>query len=78
MQGKYRTNLKMEIKKLIPNLHILLLQVGNGFDDATMRKLQGELKPIMKSILRDQSSVPDWLDVSRMHTPDFVVHDPTK
>ena len=51
-------------------------KVGNGFDDATLEKLQTELD--MVKISKNQSKVPTWLNVKKMMVPDFVVSDPKK
>ncbi len=40
-------------------------KVGNGHDDATTLRLQGELKPLMKKIHKNYDKVPSWLDVHR-------------
>jgi DNA ligase-3 len=49
-------------------------KVGNGFDDATLEKLQKELK--MVKISKNSSKVPDWLNVKKNMIPDFVSADP--
>lgn len=49
-------------------------KVGNGFDDATLDKLQTELK--MVKISKNVNKVPDWLNVKKSLIPDFVVVDP--
>lgn len=51
---------------------------GNGFDDATLEKLQEELKPNMTKIAKNPSQIPKWISISRELTPDFVVIDPKK
>jgi DNA ligase 3 len=51
-------------------------KVGNGFDDKTLDKLQKELDMI--EINKNQTKVPDWLDVNRSLIPDFVVKNPKK
>ena len=51
-------------------------KVGNGFDDATLDKLQNELD--MVKISKNQSKVPSWLNVRKTVIPDFVVADPKK
>ncbi|XP_062499383.1 DNA ligase 3-like [Corticium candelabrum] len=47
---------------------------GNGHDDATLIRLQKELK--MVKIGKDFSKVPSWLLVNRSLTPDLVSADP--
>jgi DNA ligase-3 len=47
---------------------------GNGHDDATIMKLQKELK--MRKINKDFSKVPSWLVVHKNIVPDFVAEDP--
>lgn len=47
---------------------------GSGFDDATLEKLQKELK--MVKISKNVSKVPDWMDVKKNMVPDFVCVDP--
>ncbi|XP_052819765.1 DNA ligase 3-like [Mya arenaria] len=49
-------------------------KVGNGFDDATLDKLQTELD--MVKISKKPEKVPAWLDVKKNVIPDFVVADP--
>jgi DNA ligase-3 len=49
-------------------------RVGNGFDDATIQRLQKELK--MTKISQDPTLVPRWLEIDKTFVPDFVVQDP--
>lgn len=51
---------------------------GNGFDDATLEKLQEELKPNMTKISKNYNQIPKWINISRELVPDFVVIDPKK
>lgn len=51
---------------------------GSGFDDATLEKLQNELKPNMIKISKNPNQIPKWLNISRELTPDFIVIDPKK
>lgn len=51
-------------------------KVGNGHDDATLEKLNKSLQ--MTKISQDPALVPKWLDVAKMHIPDFVISDPFK
>ncbi|KAH3741324.1 DNA ligase 3-like isoform X2 [Dreissena polymorpha] len=51
-------------------------KVGNGFDDATLDKLQTELD--MVKISKQVEKVPDWLNVKKNMVPDFVCTDPKK
>lgn len=51
-------------------------KVGNGHDDATIARLQGELKPLMTKISADYSKVPEWLDIPRSLVPDWIINDP--
>lgn len=59
-----------------PNLDTwcTVTKVGNGFDDATLEKLQKELK--MVKISKNSSKVPDWLTVKKNMVPDFVAANP--
>ena len=43
-----------------------------GIDDKRLEELQEELMPNMTKISRDNARAPDWLDVTRNMTPDFV------
>ncbi|GFY00270.1 DNA ligase 3 [Trichonephila clavipes] len=47
-----------------------------GGDDQTLAKLQKSLK--VTKINKDQSLVPDWLNINKGVVPDFVVEDPKK
>ena len=47
---------------------------GNGHDDATIQRLQTELK--MVKISKDTSKVPSWLLLNKTLVPDLVVADP--
>ncbi|CAF3243885.1 unnamed protein product [Rotaria socialis] len=49
---------------------------GNGFDDATLEKLQADLKFNMNKISKNPNQVPRWLNISRDLIPDFIVVDP--
>jgi ATP-dependent DNA ligase len=49
---------------------------GSGFDDATLEKLQTELKPNMTKISKNPSQIPKWFSISRELVPDFIVIDP--
>ncbi|CAF2436502.1 unnamed protein product [Rotaria sp. Silwood2] len=49
---------------------------GNGFDDATLEKLQNDLKPNMTKISKNPNQIPKWLNVNRDLIPDFIVTDP--
>lgn len=49
-------------------------KVHTGHDDATLNRLQKELDMI--KISRDPNKVPNWLNVSKQLTPDFVAADP--
>ncbi|KAF0294238.1 DNA ligase 3 [Amphibalanus amphitrite] len=49
-------------------------KVHGGHDDATLDRLQTELK--MTKISKDPSRVPKWLECSKTMIPDFVVQDP--
>ncbi|CAF1175052.1 unnamed protein product [Rotaria sordida] len=51
---------------------------GSGFDDATLEKLQIELKPNMTKISKNPNQIPKWLNISRDLIPDFIVIDPKK
>ncbi|CAF0902160.1 unnamed protein product [Rotaria sp. Silwood1] len=51
---------------------------GNGFDDATLEKLQHELKPNMTKISKNPNQIPKWLNINRDLVPDFIVIDPKK
>lgn len=56
------------------DLWCTVTKVGNGFDDATLEKLQKELK--MVKISKNASKVPDWLNVKKNMIPDFVAANP--
>ena len=49
-------------------------KVHGGHDDATLDRLQTELKVV--KISKDPSRVPKWLECSKTMIPDFVVQDP--
>jgi ATP-dependent DNA ligase len=51
---------------------------GNGFDDATLEKLQNDLKPNMTKISKNPNQIPKWCSISRELAPDFIVIDPKK
>ncbi len=51
---------------------------GNGFDDATLEKLQNELKPNMTKISKNPNQIPKWFNITRELVPDFIVIDPKK
>ena len=51
---------------------------GNGFDDATLEKLQDDFKPTMTKISKNPNQVPKWCNISRELVPDFIVIDPKK
>nr|BAJ98669.1 predicted protein [Hordeum vulgare subsp. vulgare] len=51
---------------------------GNGFDDATLEKLQDDFKPNMTKISKNPNQVPKWCNISRELVPDFIVIDPKK
>jgi len=51
---------------------------GNGFDDATLDKLQGELLPMMEKIKQDYDRVPGWFKITRQMVPDVIAKDPKK
>ncbi|CAF1189723.1 unnamed protein product [Adineta steineri] len=51
---------------------------GNGFDDATLEKLQTDLKPNMTKISKNPNQLPKWCSISRELIPDFIVIDPKK
>lgn len=53
-------------------------KVGNGFDEATVKRLQKHLAPNFVKIKRDYNQRPDWLLLHRSQTPDMVVKDPKK
>lgn len=53
-------------------------KVGNGHDDATLAKLQGELIPKMTKISQDYDRLPSWIICSRTLVPDYVMTDPKK
>ncbi len=53
-------------------------KVHTGVDEATLDRLQGELKPNMVKIKQDFDKVPSWLSCTRQMTPDFVAKDPKK
>lgn len=57
-------------------MSFMTFQCGNGHDDATITKLQKEIK--MVKISQDYSKIPDWLEVDKSYAPDFVVADPKK
>jgi hypothetical protein len=54
----------------------LNLQVGNGFSDKEIDRLQTAFKVL--KIEKDPSRCPDWLDCTKTLVPDFVVKNPTK
>uniref|UniRef100_T1IZP4 DNA ligase n=1 Tax=Strigamia maritima TaxID=126957 RepID=T1IZP4_STRMM len=49
-------------------------KVHGGHDDATLKRLQKELK--MEKISKDADKVPKWLDVHKNMVPDFVCENP--
>ena len=49
-------------------------RAGNGLDDATIQSLQTSLK--MTKIAQDPKLIPDWLEIDKSFTPDFVATDP--
>lgn len=51
---------------------------GNGFDDATLDKLQIDLKSNMIKISKNPNQIPKWLNIHRELVPDFLVIDPKK
>ncbi|UJR26750.1 hypothetical protein I4U23_008065 [Adineta vaga] len=51
---------------------------GNGFDDATLEKLQIDLKPNITKISKNPNQIPKWCNISRELVPDFIVIDPKK
>lgn len=51
-------------------------KVGNGFDDATLAKLQKQID--MKEIKKNPDKVPDWLVINKALVPDFIVTNPKK
>eukprot|EP00011_Vannellida_sp_DIVA3-517-6-12_P013504 CAMPEP_0114607370 /NCGR_PEP_ID=MMETSP0168-20121206/2034_1 /TAXON_ID=95228 ORGANISM="Vannella sp., Strain DIVA3 517/6/12" /NCGR_SAMPLE_ID=MMETSP0168 /ASSEMBLY_ACC=CAM_ASM_000044 /LENGTH=570 /DNA_ID=CAMNT_0001818247 /DNA_START=16 /DNA_END=1725 /DNA_ORIENTATION=- len=53
-------------------------KVGNGFDEATVKRLQTELAPNFVKIKRNYDLRPDWLLLHRSQVPDMVVKDPKK
>ncbi len=56
----------------------MLIVVLPGVDEATLDRLQDELKPNMTKIKQDYNKVPDWLNCTRQMAPDFVAKDPKK
>ena len=52
----------------------IFIKVANGFDDECIAELQESLEMI--KIFKDHSKVPDWLDIAKSLTPDFVCKDP--
>eukprot|EP01062_Namystynia_karyoxenos_P058924 TRINITY_DN5036_c1_g1_i7.p1 TRINITY_DN5036_c1_g1~~TRINITY_DN5036_c1_g1_i7.p1 ORF type:complete len:1159 (+),score=375.54 TRINITY_DN5036_c1_g1_i7:75-3551(+) len=53
-------------------------RVANGHDDATLAKVNAELRPQMEEIRRKPAACPRWLHCHNSHLPDLVVKDPTK
>eukprot|EP01064_Diplonema_japonicum_P004005 TRINITY_DN12650_c0_g1_i3.p1 TRINITY_DN12650_c0_g1~~TRINITY_DN12650_c0_g1_i3.p1 ORF type:complete len:717 (+),score=173.41 TRINITY_DN12650_c0_g1_i3:207-2357(+) len=51
-----------------------ICKVGNGHDDATIKRLNKELRPTMQP--GDKASTPAWLDIHSHNVPDFIVSDP--
>ncbi len=51
---------------------------GNGHDDATLERINRELKSEMERIGRDATRLPSWLRCNRQLAPDFVTKDPKK
>jgi ATP-dependent DNA ligase len=51
---------------------------GNGFDDATLEKLQTDLKPKMTKISKNPNQIPKWISINRELIPDFIVIDPKR
>lgn len=49
-------------------------QVGNGFTDKEIDRLQTAFK--VEKIEKDSSRCPPWLSCSKTHMPDFVVKNP--
>ncbi|OQR77067.1 DNA ligase 3-like [Tropilaelaps mercedesae] len=53
---------------------VTVTKVHGGHDDATLERLQKELK--MKKISKNVELIPSWLDVKPQLVPDFVAEDP--
>eukprot|EP01112_Ceratiomyxa_fruticulosa_P000135 TRINITY_DN10155_c0_g2_i1.p1 TRINITY_DN10155_c0_g2~~TRINITY_DN10155_c0_g2_i1.p1 ORF type:complete len:958 (-),score=247.00 TRINITY_DN10155_c0_g2_i1:54-2888(-) len=51
-------------------------KVGNGHDEATIKRLTNELKPKMQRIEKDYNKLPKWLHINRTHVPDWIPLDP--
>lgn len=52
-----------------------VVKVGNGLDEATLKKLQKNVMDSFVKISRDPSKLPDWIDCHRQNVPDFIVKD---
>lgn len=67
------------LSKRNKNIFIFLrAKCGNGFDDATLEKLQTDLKSNMEKISKNPNRIPSWLQINRELIPDFLVVDPKK
>eukprot|EP00817_Percolomonadidae_sp_ATCC50343_P000608 CAMPEP_0117432386 /NCGR_PEP_ID=MMETSP0758-20121206/11873_1 /TAXON_ID=63605 /ORGANISM="Percolomonas cosmopolitus, Strain AE-1 (ATCC 50343)" /LENGTH=540 /DNA_ID=CAMNT_0005222249 /DNA_START=380 /DNA_END=1998 /DNA_ORIENTATION=+ len=58
--------------------YMSVCKVGNGHSDASLKLISDEFMPLMDQTNRDYNNVPDWLDVNRIHMPDFIIKDPLK
>ncbi|EGC32964.1 hypothetical protein DICPUDRAFT_81260 [Dictyostelium purpureum] len=53
-----------------------VVKASGGLDDKTIDKLQPKIKETMKKISKDHTKVPDWIDINKPYTPDFIVEHP--
>ena len=72
--GRLMTSFLMAVYDAETQRWKTVCKVGSGHDDATIKKLQGELK--MTKISKDFSKVPAWLHCTKPLTPDFITDDP--
>ncbi|VDN06163.1 unnamed protein product [Thelazia callipaeda] len=49
---------------------------GNGYDDATLDRINKELSPKMIKISQAYVNLPEWIECPRSLVPDFIVTDP--
>ena len=58
------------------SMFFLRAKCGNGFDDATLDKLQSAFQPKINKISKNFNQIPKWRSINRELVPDFIVIDP--
>lgn len=65
MEGEVASDTSVPPVSLTYTYEQTVCKVGNGFDDAALKQVQKELRPMMKQIHKNYDEAPSWLDINR-------------